>query len=56
MTDKVPVCRQGSAILESAAQDWTWLSRLIGAVDDDFAAAAEEPAPLQERPGLDLLK
>jgi antitoxin VapB len=53
---EVSVRRYGSGIiLEPVADDWTWLDGVVGPVDEDFAAAAEETAPEQDRTGLDLL-
>ena len=46
----------GAVILEPIANDWNWLDRLIGPVDDDFAQAANEQADAQARPALDFFK
>jgi antitoxin VapB len=50
----VQIHRHGSAvILEPLADDWSWLDKLAGELDDDFGrAAGEQPEP-QERPALD---
>jgi antitoxin VapB len=54
-TDEVRIRRHGSAvILESVADDWDWLDRLGGQLDEDAAKAAGEQ-PKQERPALDKL-
>ena len=56
--EEVPVQvlgRQGDAvILEPVARDWAWLDSLIRPLDADFAAAAAETLPDQERPELDF--
>jgi antitoxin VapB len=54
--DEVRIRRHGSAIiLEPIAEDWTWLDRIAGKLDEDFVqAAAEQPEP-QSRPALDEL-
>jgi antitoxin VapB len=56
-TSEVRIRRRGSAvILEPIAQDWVWLDRVVGPVDEEFAkAAAEQPAE-QLRPGLDVFE
>lgn len=55
--DEVRIRRHGQAvILEPIAQDWAWLERLIGPVDADFAGAATEQPPAQERPELDVFR
>ncbi|MER9680744.1 type II toxin-antitoxin system VapB family antitoxin [Mesorhizobium sp. M0184] len=42
-TEEVLIRRHGqSVIFEPLAQDWAWLDRVIGPVDDDFAEAALE--------------
>ncbi|MER8527381.1 type II toxin-antitoxin system VapB family antitoxin [Mesorhizobium sp. M0145] len=42
-TEEVLIRRHGqSVIIEPLAQDWAWLDRVIGPVDDDFAEAALE--------------
>lgn len=56
-TDEVRIRRHGSGVvLEPIAQDWAWLDRIIGPVDDEFARAASEQPPEQERQELDLLE
>lgn len=55
--EEVRIRRQGNAvILEPVAKDWGWLAHVVGPVDDDFAQAATESVPQQERPGLDVFK
>ena len=40
-TGKVSIRREGRAVvLEPLAQDWDWLDRLTGPLDDDFVEAA----------------
>jgi antitoxin VapB len=57
MTDPARIRRYDQAvILESIAQDWTWLDALIGPLDDDFEQAASEQPVAQERPELDFFK
>ncbi|ESX78704.1 MULTISPECIES: type II toxin-antitoxin system VapB family antitoxin [unclassified Mesorhizobium] len=42
-TKEVFISRHGqSVIIEPLAQDWAWLDRVIGPLDDDFAEAALE--------------
>jgi antitoxin VapB len=54
-TEEVRIRRHGNAIiLEPIAADWAWLEEVMGAVDEDFAAAVDEPVPAQERPALDF--
>lgn len=54
-SDEVRIRRHGAAvILEPIVRDWAWLDALIGPVDADFAQAAEEQPPDQERPDLDF--
>lgn len=51
---EVRVRRHGNAvILEPIADDWSWLDRLAGQLDDDFIEAVRERPPEQERPSLD---
>ena len=41
--DEVRIRRRGATvILEPIPKDWTWLSKLVGTIDDDFAQAAQE--------------
>ena len=55
--DTVTIRRQGRAvILEPIADDWDWLAEITGAVDEDFAEAAQEQPAAQERPELDFFK
>jgi antitoxin VapB len=54
---EVRIRRRGSAvILEPVVNDWAWLERLVGRVDDDFAAAVNEQPEEQDRPALDIFK
>jgi antitoxin VapB len=56
-TDKVRIRRHGqSVILEPIPQDWTWLDALMGPLDEDFARAATEQPPPQDRRELDFFK
>jgi antitoxin VapB len=57
-SDEVRIRRHGEAvILEPIAHDWVWLDALIGPpLDADFAQAAAEQPPEQERPGLDFFE
>ncbi|MER9233236.1 type II toxin-antitoxin system VapB family antitoxin [Mesorhizobium sp. M0622] len=53
-TDEVSIRRHGQGvILEPLAQDWAWLDKVIGPLDDDFAEAALERPAEQHRPALD---
>ncbi len=52
---EVRIRRQGNTvILEPVTTDWDWLDRLPGHLDADFADAAAEDLPPQERPALDF--
>jgi antitoxin VapB len=54
--EEVRIRRHGSAvILEPVADDWSWLDAIVGKLDEDFASAAAEQPPQQERPALDKL-
>ena len=54
--DEIRIRRHGSAvILEPVAHDWSWLDAVVGKLDEDFAAAAREQLPQQDRPGVDEL-
>ena len=56
-TAEVRIRRHGAAvILEPVADDWGWLEQVIGAVDDDFAAATTEQPTEQDRPALDYFR
>ena len=56
-TDEVRIRRQGNTvILEPLAQDWQWLDKVVGPVDDDFARAANEQPSEQQCPDLDSFK
>lgn len=53
---EVRVRRHGNAvILEPIAEDWSWLDRLAGQLDDDFVQAVKEKPGDQERPELEKL-
>jgi antitoxin VapB len=55
--EEVRIRRLGAAvILEPVAVDWAWLNDVVGPVDADFAAAAEEAPAEQARPGLDVFE
>ena len=55
--DEVRIRRRGSAvILEPLAEDWDWLDRLAGDLDEDFDKAATEEVKGQERPELDYFR
>jgi antitoxin VapB len=55
--EEVRIRRHGRAIiLEPIANDWTWLNSVVGPLDDDFAEAAREKLPEQDRPDLDFFK
>jgi antitoxin VapB len=54
-TDEVRIRRHGEMlILEPLSHDWAWLETVVGSVDDDFVAAAEESHAPQARPDLDF--
>jgi antitoxin VapB len=51
---EVRIRRHGAAvILEPIPEDWAWFDALSGSLDSDFAEAALEQPPMQERAGLD---
>ena len=55
--EEVRIRREGNAvILEPIAQDWQWLDKIAGPVDEDFAQAATEQPEEQKRPELDYFK
>lgn len=55
--DEVRIRRHGRAvILEPIANDWAWLDKVVGPVDDDFARAATEAPAEQDRPELDFFR
>jgi antitoxin VapB len=52
--DEVIIRRHGRAVvLEPVADDWAWLEKVIGPVDEDFIEAALEEPAQQDRPDLD---
>jgi antitoxin VapB len=52
----VRIRRHGSAvILEPLADDWSWLDKLAGRLDDDFERAAAEQPEAQEGLALDKI-
>lgn len=55
-SDEVRIRRQGNAIiLEPLSNDWQWLDKIAGNLDEDFMQfVAEKPEP-QARPKLDEL-
>ncbi len=54
--NEVRIRRRGSAvILEPAADDWSWLDKIVGMLDDDFIKAVDEQPQPQERAALDEL-
>jgi antitoxin VapB len=55
--DEVRIRRHGNAvILEPIANDWVWLAKVTGPVDETFVAAALEDVPEQDRPEIDVFK
>jgi antitoxin VapB len=53
-TTEVRIRRHGNAvILESVAEDWTWLDAIAGKLDEDFVRSTEEQPAQQERPEVD---
>ena len=54
--DEVHIRRHGNTvILEPIAEDWAWLDRIVGKLDEDFVQAVDEHPTEQERPGLEKL-
>lgn len=57
--DEVAIRREGDlVILEPVTPDedeWAWLDRITGPLDEDFLRAIDEDLPMQERPELDDL-
>ncbi|MHB1101499.1 MAG: antitoxin [Devosia sp.] len=57
--DEVAIRREGDlVILEPVTPDedeWAWLNRITGPLDEDFLRAIDEELPMQERPELDDL-
>ena len=55
--DEVRIRRHGNAvILEPLADDWAWLSRVTGSLDDDFVNAVLDRPGKQDRPELDFFE
>ena len=55
-SELVHIRRHGNAvILEPVVNNWTWLDKLCGELDNDFMQASNEKPSLQERPLLDGL-
>jgi antitoxin VapB len=53
---EVRIRRHGSAVvLEPMPQDWSWLDKISGKLDEDFARAVEEEPQEQPRPTLEKL-
>ena len=44
---------EGMKIYLERAEDWIWLDKLCGQLDQDFIKAVDEKPERQERPGLD---
>ena len=54
-TAEVSIKRRGNAvIIEPIPESWNWLDALVGGMDEDFARAARETPPMQERPDLSV--
>jgi antitoxin VapB len=54
---EVRIRRHGDAvILEPIADDWAWLDKIVGPLDDDFVQAATEQSDQQDRAGLDVFE
>ena len=54
--DEVLIRREGSrVVLEPIGSDWDWLDAVVGPVDADFAAAAQEASLMQQRGELSNL-
>ena len=54
---EVRIRRHGDAvILEPIADDWAWLDKVVGPLDDDFVQATTEPSDQQDRSGLDVFE
>ncbi len=53
-TTKVHISRHGNAvILKPVAENWEWLDKLCGKLDEDFTATAHEQQKQQKRRTLD---
>ena len=56
-TEEVRIRRHGkSLILEPIPRDWAWLDALVGQMDNDFALAAADQPPEQDRLELRYFK
>lgn len=54
---EVRVRKHGNAvILEPLPNDWQWLEKVAGVVDDDFSAAIEEKVPTPEDSEADIFE
>jgi antitoxin VapB len=54
---EVRIRRHGNAvILEPIADDWAWLDRVVGPLDESFVQAVAEAPAEQSRPGLDVFE
>ncbi len=55
--DVVRIRRRGNAlILEPVPQDWAWLDKVAGELDDDFVRAASDRPMTAERPEMDVFE
>ena len=55
-TTTVHISRRGNTvILKPVAEDWQWLDKLCGKLDEDFIASVREQPEQQKRPNLDGL-
>lgn len=54
---EVRIRRHGAAIiLEPMPDNWEWLDKITGPVDEDFEQATQEQAAPQRRPDLDIFE
>ena len=55
--DEVRIRRRGNAlILEPVPQNWAWLDKVAGELDDDFVRAASDRPMIAERPEMDVFE
>jgi antitoxin VapB len=55
-TETVHISRRGNTvILEPIAENWKWLDKICGKLEQDFIDAANEQPEQQKRPILDKL-